>query len=91
MKKDSFTAIAIGNVDVDECLDVWMVNEDGEAENVVKDSTSNEAEEGICVNCPGTEEPIEWPLRILTLLAMPFYLGGVILSPALPALFPLRH
>jgi hypothetical protein len=46
-----FTAVAIGNIDSDRFLDIWMINDTGEPRHLVNDYYNTD-EPGVCVQCP---------------------------------------
>ncbi len=52
---DSFLVFAIGNNDLDECPDVWTINENKELIHLV-DDTRDHYKPGQCKNCPWAKE-----------------------------------
>lgn len=50
-----FTAIAIGNVDSDDCPDVWLINDTKVLDHIINDVT-NRMDHGLCPDCPCDED-----------------------------------
>jgi hypothetical protein len=55
--KSGFTALAIGDVDADACLDLWIINDQKHLINAISDINSNIPNEGIGTFCPKTRVP----------------------------------
>ncbi len=76
-----FTAMAIGNVDIDEYLDVWMINDDAVLTNIINDWDTNLAQDGVCDDCPWAYRP-SLSRKLFTFLLGVLGLVGLIMVPA---------
>jgi hypothetical protein len=88
-----FTALAIGNIDSDPCMDVWMINDNRELANLIDDHASLENIKS-ATECPGIGAAeikhyveLDRMLRFVGVLALSISLC----SPALIVLIPIMY